>query len=161
MYTVEIKHDGLHKYRVIKGNDRYVVEQKAYVQLKQWDEMWDKKQEAERKKKERENVAMEKAQKKAMAEQLTAEAIDELNLIDNTLLHTLNIDDKIDWDSLKDTSTFAQKKLIRPSIPTYPKEPEKKAFEPKLGIWDKISSSSKQKKIDESNKKYDEALNTW
>jgi len=161
MYSVEIKHDGLHKYRVIKGNDRYVVEQKAYVQLKQWDEMWDKKQEAERKKKDRENVAMEKAQKKAMAEQLTAEAIDELNLIDNTLLHTLDIDDKIDWDSLKDTSTFGQKKPMGPRIPSYPKEPEKKAFEPKLGIWDKISPSSKQKKIDESNKKYDEALITW
>lgn len=28
MYFVEIKHDGLHKYRVIKGKEKYVVEQK-------------------------------------------------------------------------------------------------------------------------------------
>lgn len=64
MYSVEIEHKGLHKYRVIKGNDRYVVEQKAYVQLKEWDEMWEKKQEVERKKRERENVEMEKVKRK-------------------------------------------------------------------------------------------------
>ncbi|MCC3359549.1 hypothetical protein [Bacillus sp. REN16] len=96
MYSVEIEHKGLHKYRVIKGNDKYVVDQKAYVQLKQWDEMWNKKQEVERKKRERENAAIEKAQKKAMAEQQTQDALNELELIDQTLLHTLDIDDKID-----------------------------------------------------------------
>jgi restriction system protein len=29
MYEIEIRHDGLNKYRVVKGNNSYVVEQKA------------------------------------------------------------------------------------------------------------------------------------
>jgi restriction system protein len=161
MYSVEIEHKGLHKYRVIKGNDRYVVDQKAYVQLKQWDEMWNKKQEAERKKRERENAAMEKAQKKAMAEQQTQDALNELELIDQTLLHTLEIDDKIDWDSLKDVSIFSEPKPLAPKEPSFPAEPDEKNFEPKLGLWDKISSSSKQKKIGISKKIFEDALNNW
>ncbi|MCM3439361.1 restriction endonuclease [Metabacillus halosaccharovorans] len=161
MYSVEIKHEGLHKFRVIKGNDRFVVEQKAYLQLKQWDEMWDKKQEAERKKRERENAAKEKAQKKAVAEQLSHDALAEHNRIDNTLLHTLDVDDKIDWDSLIDYSVFPEPKPVRPDELAYSSEPEKKAYEPKFGFWDKFSSTSKQKKIDQSNKLFDEAVNNW
>ncbi|QFT87671.1 Mrr restriction system protein [Bacillus sp. THAF10] len=161
MYFVEIKHDGLHKYRVIKGKEKYVVEQKAYVQMKQWDEMWDKKQEVERKNRERKNVALEKAQKKADAEQQTKEALEELELINQTLLHTLEVDDKIDWDSLKDVSKFTRSKPLEPSEPSYAKEPDKISYEPKFGLLDKIFSSSKQKKIDLSNKLYEEALLKW
>jgi restriction system protein len=161
MYWIEIKHEGLHKYRVIKGNDKYVVEQKAYLQTRQWDEMWEKKQEAERKKLERESTILEKAQKKEMAEQQTLDAINKLEMIDKLLLHTLAIDDKIDWDSLKDKSKFKVPKPKIPAKPAYPSEPEKKYYEPKLGFLDKIFLSSKQKKIDESNKRFEDALIYW
>lgn len=161
MYWIEIKHEGLHKYRVIKGNDQYVVEQKARVQLQQWDEMWDRKQEAERKKIEREKAAIEKVQKKAMAEQQTQDAIDELEMIDNTLIYTLEIDDRIDWDSLKDLSDFKDPKPIAPNKPLYSSEPQKESYKPKLKLWDKILPSIKQKKIDESMKVYEEALDIW
>jgi restriction system protein len=161
MYWIEIKHEGLHKYRVIKGNDKYVVEQKAYLQTRQWDEMWEKKQEAERKKLERESTLLEKAQKKEMAEQQTLDAIIKLEMIDKLLLHTLAVDDKIDWDSLKDKSKYKVPKPKIPAEPAYPSEPEKKYYEPKLGFLDKIFLSSKQKKIDESNKRFEDALIYW
>ncbi len=161
MYSVEIKHDGLHKYRVIKGKDRYVVEQKAHVQLRQWDEMWEKREEAERKKRNQQNAAMEKAQKKANAEQQTIDALDELSYIDNTLLHTLDIDDKIDWDSLKDVSRFTDSKPHSPSESPYPAKPAKDNFLPKFGLLDKLFASSKQKKIEVYNKMFDDAVNNW
>ncbi|MCM3124425.1 MULTISPECIES: restriction endonuclease [unclassified Mesobacillus] len=161
MYSVEIRHKGLHKYRVIKGNNLYVVEQKAQLQKKTWDEMWKKKQEAEKKKLEREKMAYEKAQKIALAEQQTLEALSQLELIDNILLSTLGVDDKIDWDSLKDNSEFMDSKPKSPKKPSYPSEPDKKRYEPKFGLMDRILSSSKQKKINESNKLYEEALSEW
>jgi restriction system protein len=161
LYWIEVRHEGLHKYRVIKGNNRYVVEQKAYLQEKQWEEMWKKKKEAEKKKLERENMAFEKAQKKALGEQQTLEAVCQLELIDNILVSTLDVDDKIDWDSLKDDSKFKDSKPKSPQKPSYPLEPDKKNYEPKFGLMDRIISSSKQKKIDESNKLYEAAMNDW
>ncbi len=47
MFAIELRHPGLHKYRLIKGTDRYVVEQKAVAQQRVWDEMWRKKQAAD------------------------------------------------------------------------------------------------------------------
>jgi restriction system protein len=161
LYWIEVRHEGLHKYRVIKGNNRYVVEQKAYLQKKQWDEMWKKKKEAEKKKSERENMAFEKAQKKALAEQQTLEAVSQLELLDNILVSTLDVDDKIDWDSLKDNSKFKDPKPKSPKKPSYPSEPDQKNYEPKFGLMDRIISSSKQRKIDESNKLYEAAMNDW
>jgi restriction system protein len=161
LYWIEVRHEGLHKYRVIKGNNRYVVEQKAYLQKKQWDEMWKKKKEAEKKKPERENMAFEKAQKKALAEQQTLEAVSQLELLDNILVSTLDVDDKIDWDSLKDNSKFKDPKPKSPKKPSYPSEPDQKNYEPKFGLMDRIISSSKQRKIDESNKLYEAAMNDW
>ncbi|CAM3870003.1 restriction endonuclease [Mesobacillus thioparans] len=161
MYWIEVRHEGLHKYRVIKGNNRYVVEQKAYLQEKQWEEMWKKKKDAEKKKLERENMAFEKAQKKSLAEQQTLEAVSQLESIDNILVSTLEVDDKIDWDSLKDVSKFKDPKPKSPKKPSYPSEPDKKNYEPKFGLMDRIITSSKQKKIDESNKLYEAAMNDW
>ena len=158
MYWIEIKHEGLHKYRMIKGNDKYVVEQKAFIQKQQWDEMWRKKQEAERKKRERENAAMEKTQKKASAEQQTIEAINLLKNIEHTLLHTLDVDDKIDWNSLKDHTKFTEPETKSPLMPSYLAKPEKRSYEPSLGLFDKIFASSKQKKIDAANKEFEVAI---
>lgn len=129
--------------------------------MKQWDEMWDKKQEAERKNRDRKNAAMEKAQKKANAEQQTKDALAELELIDHTLLHTLEVDDKIDWDSLKDVSKFTKQKPQKPMEPSYAKEPEKASYKPKFGLWEKIFTSIKQKKIDQYNQLYESDHYKW
>ena len=42
-YQIEIRHEGLHKYRQIRGTDRHAVEQTARVQLEAWEEIWRKK----------------------------------------------------------------------------------------------------------------------
>jgi len=40
MYEIEIRNDELHKFRVIRGKDRYVVEQKARAQVNQLLSVW-------------------------------------------------------------------------------------------------------------------------
>ena len=42
IYSVELRHAGLQKFRIVRGRDRYVVEQKAQAQNTAWDTQWEK-----------------------------------------------------------------------------------------------------------------------
>lgn len=149
LYNVEVRHDGLHKYRMISGNDHYVVQQKAEAQLAQWNEMWEKKQKAVRTQK--------------TCEEQTKEAQEILACIDNTLLYTVSVDDRVNWDSLKDKRAFPDPKPIAPereSLPTEPLEswPE---FEPLLGFFDKISRKARAKKVAAVEQRFKLAHDDW
>lgn len=163
MYEIEIRHEGLNKYRVIRGKDLYVVQQKAEMQKRQWDEMWEKKQEQLRKKQEREREAQEKQQKKELAEKLTMEAAEQLQNIENTLLHTLCVNDKIDWEELKDTSSFPIPEPEKPKEIEIPQEPlsSDEIYQPKLSLLERIIPSLKQKKIDEINNRFNVDYENW
>ena len=129
MWEIEIRHEGLNKYRHIRGADRYVVEQKAAAQQRAWDEIWKKKQAVERKKREREAAMRDKEAKQSLAVEKTNEALTAIESIENTLHHTLTIDDAIDWNILHDKSDFPEKKPQKPEVvnsPPEPKESDKK-----------------------------------
>ncbi|MBS4204317.1 restriction endonuclease [Lederbergia citrea] len=163
MYQIEVKHEGLNKYRVIKGSDSYVVQKKAEMQIKEWDEKWEKKLVLDAKNEAREQAAREKEEKKSLAMQLTNEALEQLKIIENTLQHTLDIDDKINWESLKDNSKFKKKKPKIPAIINEPNEPKKdeEIYKPKLSFLDKIISSRKQKKIEEAKTLFELSHEKW
>lgn len=126
MYEMEVKHKGLHKYRLIRGTDQYVVEQKAQAQVKTWDEMWKKKQDAQQK-------ALDKYASKQRAEFLTKEAQFALNRIENTLKFTLNINDAVDWEKLKDFSKFT-KPAPELKLLTIPDEPKQSDIKYKVNL---------------------------
>ena len=44
IWEIEVRHEGLSKYRHIRVSDSYVVEKKAEAQKFVWEEMWQKKQ---------------------------------------------------------------------------------------------------------------------
>ena len=161
MYFIEIRHEGLHKYREIKGSDKHVVEQKAIVQNKQWDDMWRKKQVIIKKTELKQKASQQQAEKSSWADQQTLAAQEELANINNALAHTLNIDDKIEWESLKDYSNFDGPKPMEPKKSNPPIEPNEIDFLPKLSIFDKVIPSLKQKKIDEKNKLFNEKKEIW
>lgn len=137
MYEVEVSHDGLGKYRHIKGSDYYVVQQKAAAQVRQWVEMWQRRQEADRRKQEAEELAAERLQaaidksmwrdevarnkiktkedlqrhkesRRREAEAIDLSAKEALDALRNILAHTLTVNDAIDWDALKDESEFTE-----------------------------------------------------
>ena len=137
IYSLEVRHPGLHKYRLIKGTDQYVVEQIGAAQVRTWDEMWEKKQAAEaarEAKREaiqekiaareiRQRAIEEKEAKKISAAERTAEAEDVFSEINGTLLHSLNVNDRIEWDSLLDHTSFSKPLPPEPQWHTCPKEP--------------------------------------
>ena len=61
MWEVEVSHNGLGKYRHIRGSDKYVVEQKAQYQKMQWDEQWQRKLDADRRAQEKNRAAQQRA----------------------------------------------------------------------------------------------------
>ena len=104
-YEIEVWHTELNKIQVIRGDEKYIVEQKAEAKIRQWDEMWEKKE------------------KLSLAKDQTSEALLELEAPDKILKHTLDIDDTIDWESLKNKDKFPAPKPQKPS-PKEPKEPK-------------------------------------
>ncbi|OAK75478.1 restriction endonuclease [Lederbergia galactosidilytica] len=163
MYEIEVKHEGLKKYRVIKGSDPYVVEQKARYQKQQWNEMWKKRQEAERKRAMREAAVIEKEEKKAYAIQLTNDATEKIKELDTILISTLGINDALDWEKLKDTEEFPEHEPDKPKeieIPESPKEEDEK-YRPKLGIFDSLIKSKKEKKISDMRNLFKADLDLW
>ena len=118
-YQKEVRHPGLHKYRLIKGSDKYVVEQIAALQVRAWDEIWERKQAAEAVRETKQRAVQEKEAKKALAAERTAEAQATLSGIERTLLHTLNIDDRIHWDSLLDRKPFPKPSPLEPKRKWY------------------------------------------
>ena len=46
-YQVEIRHDALHKYQLIRGESEYAVREKALAKMQEWDDLWARKSQAD------------------------------------------------------------------------------------------------------------------
>jgi restriction system protein len=162
-WQMEVRHEGLGKYQVIRGDDKYVVEQKARAKLRQWDEMWERKQAAEARRLEREEKAQAIAEHKALAEERTQEAQEALGALSRVLVHTLAVDDTVDWDALKDRTEFAEPPSQEPAPPSIPPEPQSSDpyYSPKLGAFDKLLGSRKASKEQEAQERFNRDHQRW
>lgn len=142
-FEIRVIHDELGEAKVISGTDPYVVEQRARKQERIWDEKWRRQQERERKQANKE-LAIEK----------TVEAQKVIEDAENTLKHTLGVDDKVDWDDLQDSSLF-----LKPR----PTEPESTAskYEPQMGCLAYVIPSMKQRALEEAAALFREDYDSW
>lgn len=154
-YSLEMYHKGLNEHKVISAPDVDILENKANLQAEKWAQKWEI-QENRRKVKEEKEANIEEANSR------TQEAIDSINEINILLIHTLSIDDTVDWDSLKRKDTYSEEPPQKPqkkSYKEYPTNPVR--IEPTLTFWDKIISSRKERKVRESEEKYFQALRDY
>lgn len=163
MWEIEVRHTGLNKYRNIRGSDKHVVQQKAIAQELAWEEMWEKRQAVEERRQAREAAIQNKEEKKDLAAERSEEASRTLSDLENTLKYTLEVDDTINWASLLDKRPFSTKPPSEPIFKMVPKEPHKddEKYQPNFTLWDNIFSSSKKKKIKESNDLYQADMDSW
>jgi restriction system protein len=167
-YIAEIQHSGLGTYRIFKDLDVLRLENKVDAQFNKWDEQWAK------------IVAKNKllADKEASlsnALEQTREAQEKQQQIESLLITSLNIKHALNWEHLKNKKQFtspnpanelgaALNKIPAPVEPVYkklPMEPDKSLFEPKLTTFDKLFKSSRERKIEEANLYYRQAIKTW
>lgn len=167
-YVAEIRHLGLGTYRILKDKDSWILSNKVEAQFTKWDEQWSKivnKNKAQANKEANQNIAEER----------TNEAQEKLQEIENILRHTLDIDDTVEWESLKDKKKFKVpnpknqlekeiKQITIPPKPTHknmPIEPDKKHFQPQLSFVDKLIKAKGQKKVYQAEMMYENAINEW
>ena len=159
-YYVEIQHKELDKYQVIRGDSTYIVAQKANAIMARWDEMYRQKLIKERNAREKLALAKDKEQKNNLANEKTAEAEKDIAILQNILNETLNINDEIDWESLKNYEDFSDPKPAPYIIPTEPKIEELK-YRQKYGLLDQFSSSRKEKKKKKAMDLFQHDHNLW
>lgn len=166
-YVVEVAHSELHKYQVIKGDDRQVVWSRALAKAAEWDSMWQRRIEAEERKMLRALAAQEVADNRQLAAEQTTEATAEIDALGSILQSALRADCSIDWEALKDRSPFP---LPRPKPPEPPAEPVKlqpdaeptrDAFNPRLGVFDYFSAARRQSRQTEAEAAFTAAHATW
>jgi len=167
-YEVEVRHRGLHRYQVIRGDNKLVVETKARAKMAQWDEMWKKRLERQQRALERQQRAQEIAEKKKLADERTAEAQEALTVLERVLAQALAADSTVDWESLKDYTDYP---VPRPEKPAPPKPlpseipPEPRRYDPKYmvkpGILDRLITSRRTAKIKQAGEQFERDHQTW
>lgn len=166
-YVAEIRHKGLGTFKVIKDMDSYILSSKIDAQFRIWEDRWQKQVD----KNQRES---EKEASLSYANERTTEAKSALKEIDDLLIATLNIDDTVDWDSLKDKSQFEVPNpknnldnaivILKESFPRLrrvPKEPDKANCQPEFTLFDFLFKSLKQKKIAKAEVQYQKWHDEW
>ena len=157
-YFVEIYHDELKKYQVIRGDNKYVVEQKARTKMAQWDEMWATKKAAAQARLEREQHAFDKAQKLSLADEKTQEAQTTISALESILAHTLEIDDAVDWETMKNYDDYS---VFKPDEPQIEPAPVGKHYIPKFRFIDKLIQSRKKEKLRVAKARFTKDYKVW
>lgn len=167
-FIAEIEHTGLVRFRKLVDSDKNILSRKVKQQFESWDDTWNK-MELQR------QASEVRSDNQRTADDRTNEAKKALKEIDDILLHTLKINDSVNWNKLKDHSKF---EVISPidglqkaihQIPTprnqelleHPPRPLQSQFSPSLGFWDSIFSSAKKRKLDDAASKFNYALENW
>jgi restriction system protein len=162
-YQVEVRHDGLNKYRRIKGTDELVVQRMAQAQINAWNEMWWRKQAAEETRAARKKAVQAKEAKKNLAVERTKEAQEAISGVEKTLHWALDIDDRIDWDDLLDKTTFPTPRPSQPKLMDFPKEPmaTDRQFIPVRKWYFSFFNGPRQKAENEAKHRFMAAHDSW
>jgi len=167
-FYADIEHSGLNDYKVLTSDDSGILRNKVKAHVSKLEEKWDKIV-------EKQNIIKSKEEIQNESELLTKDAIKALKEIDDILMFTLEVDDTIDWEQLKDKTKFKipspegelnklLKEISKPKEPTFlnsPTKPDSINFQPKLSIIDKIFKSKKESKIEQANDLFEQAIKDW
>lgn len=153
-YYVDVQHKKLNIHREVSAPELFILQNKLDALMAAWDEKFDAY-----------STRQTMLSGQNAADELTAEAEIKLGSLDRILAHTLQIDDKVDWESLKDKSVFHSLGYNYPkefaetkpsSSPT--KKPEYQ--EPKIGMFE-VLWRKKAKLMADAEEQYAVDVFTW
>lgn len=168
-YEIEVSHAQLHKFQIVRGDDQTIVGQKAQAVAAQWDDMWEKRRELEDKRRARATAAKDVEGKRSLAADRTEEARRAIEQLAQTLAHTLEVNDAVDWESLKDTAGFPEAVPVRRPDPPAPRTPElapeprpdDPRFRPTHGFFDFMFPSRRTAKAAAGQELFSAAHREW
>lgn len=148
-YIVELSHMGLNDTRHLSAREEDILEGKVNNQINAWEKKWTREVELQTKK-----------NKEEKAQALTAKLREELESIEHTLAHTLDVDDAVDWNTIKNLRPFPDKKPRSLKPTSYPPEPKKSDYILKIPFLTVLlGGRSKQERKQEIN--LQNAIDNW
>ena len=163
IWEVEIRHEGLNKYRHLRGSDKYVVEQKALVQRSAWDEMWQKRLQIEYTKNSKLEMLRSKLTNTESAAERTKEAQENIKSLETILSFTLKVDDTVVWETLVDNKVYSieqPKKPVEPLISKSPSQSDSK-YQLTLSYWDVFFSKFRKEKERIAQELFAKDMEVW
>jgi len=147
-YSVEMHHSGLKEHKTISAPDKRTFENKIKMQIQKW------------------QAAAEKEANIEEANLRTEKAIKALKKIDDILIHALSVTNRVYWEMLKRATWYPEKapdKPLQEIKKEYPPEPNKKSqeFTPIFTFLEKLFKSKKERKIQNYENKYSDAISKW
>ena len=153
-YYVDVRHKKLNIHREVSAPELSILQSKLDALMATWDEKFDAY-----------SMRQTMLSGQSAADELSAEAAIKLSSLNRILAHTLKIDDKVDWESLKDKAVYPCSSYHYPkefsetkpsSFPT--KKPEYQ--EPKIGMFE-VLWRKKAKLIAEAEEQHVVNMFTW
>lgn len=191
IYKVTIEHKKLHKYQVITGKERNVVEQKASAKIAQWDTQWEKQQKKESDNLDKEHRKKDIEKKIAVSDTKTEKATQKIESLSHILSKTLSKSNHYTWKNfykLQNNLDLSEpKKPLRKSKTDKPKPPNPKSkpvepepvekpnrpsiphepvrtdsrYNPHVNIIDRLFKSLIQKKKKEMDDRFQSDYQKW
>ena len=162
-YYVDVRHDGLNKFRRITGNDMRLVQAKAAILTAQWNEEWERKQRKTSAELDRTKKFEQKEARKQAAQLRTEEAAKALQELDTILSSALERPVVVDWESLKQRGVFDKKTPIAAAKVEIPAAPDKKdrAYDVALSMLDRLSTTRRATRTEETAARFEEDTRKW
>ncbi len=168
-YHESITHHGLNRTKTIKANSRRELNNKIQIQKEQWEEQYQKKllanrrrEEAERKRQERLEKAKNAEQAMALAKRQTSDAEKLLESLDKLLINSLN-PLIFDFEKMKDKSKFLVKYPAEPRYKQPAREPDinDEEFNPKPSFFLKLSKKKMEQFNKDNKKRFNDKHSDW
>lgn len=170
-YFTRVRHFGLKEHKFLKAYDEWVLEEKIDRQVDRFNSKWEKAKEKLQSDYYKESNILEAEVKTKEAEELMKE-------LETILEQTINVNDAVNWDELKNHKPFKEispenhlqsrlDEIFKPDVPQIfliPREPNQSDndFKLKFNFIEKfIFKSWQQKKVDRNIQKFSEAKSNW
>ena len=136
---------------------------RAEMQMKSWNEQWERVQGARIKKQAQLKAAWAKETNKQTAAERSAEAQQELDSLERLLASALEEDHTIDWEQLKDHSPFPVAEPTRPKDEPVPREPDRRdpQFQPVLNFVTRLIPPIREKENSRVSNLFQAARQSW
>ena len=163
MWQFEIKHEGLHKYRVAKGATREIMQRRAEMQMRAWNEKWEHVQATRSRRLAQLQTTQIKETNKQLAADRTSEAQEALEQLEHLLSSALEEDHTIDWDQLKNCSPYPFDVPARPADEVVSTEPNlaDASFRPRLNFLTRFIPWFRKRAQAEARERFSDARGLW
>jgi len=161
MWEVRVSHPGLHKFRVIKAQNKSDLDRKAAEQIAAWDVQWANVQLARARQAARDAQAYTKEQGRLMAEERTTEAERRMAALDALLQDAVGKDHRVKWSALKDHSPYQVPTPEKPAPLPAPPEPRRESFPDGLNSFTRAIPSIRKKRTAMAEQAFRSAKSAW